>query len=72
MGSVDLRRFGSGSRGRMASNGMGYSRGICSVSMRDGLRSKANRRVGNKNRASLNYTDESERGNDYAPSIQKP
>ena len=72
MGLGDLRHFGSGSRGQMGNSGMGYSKGICSVSMRDGLRSKANRRVGNKNRASLNYTDESERGNDYAPSIQKP
>ena len=71
-GSDDLRRFGYGSQDRTGSNGMGYSKGICNVSTRDGLRSKANRRVGNKNRASLNYTDESERGNDYAPSIQKP
>ena len=62
MGSVDLRHFGSGSRGQMENSGMEYSRGICNVSTRDGLRSRANRRVGNKNWASLNYTDESERG----------
>ena len=55
MGLGDLRRFGSGSQGRMGSSGMEYSRGICNVSTRDGLRSKANRRVGNKNWASLNY-----------------
>ena len=48
MGLGDLRHFGSGSRGQMENSGMEYSRGICNVSTRDGLRSKANRREVNK------------------------
>ena len=48
MGLGDLRHFGSGSQDRTGSNGMGYSRGICNVSTRDGSRSRANRREVNK------------------------
>ena len=38
MGSVDLRHFGSSSQGQMENSGMGYSKGICSVSTQDGLK----------------------------------